>query len=126
MKKKNESKDSYSKLVKELHTFYNKSVDEMERLELHGFVNDDNSPNLEAMEEDDRIGVHEVMVIGTHIGMAKVHEVVHEDELASMEILVGKMLKGELEVRDVAPDGVPEDIIEALEALVKLNKKGKK
>lgn len=126
MKRKNETTDRYELISEKIHDLYNKSVDEMERRELDNFVSDDNSPDIEALDKDKRIDVDDVLVVGIHLGVSRIHHLLHEDELEGMEIRVGKMLKGELEVRDVAPDGVPEDIIEALEALVKLNKKGKK
>ncbi len=124
--KKTTKKDDFKKLV---HSLWDSVDDEVERLELKAFIDDDNMPRMKELNEDDNIGVEEVIILGGYLVLNKLHNELHKDDRDMIEKNLAKVFEGEVGFREVMPDDMPEEVIEALSKMVdsiKSKKKGKK
>ncbi len=114
----------FEKLV---HELWDEADDQMDNKELKQFVTDDNQPHMERLNRSgDDIGIEEVIAIGAYLVLNHLHAELHKHEVSDMEINVKAILKGEKTLREIAPESMPDDIVDALERILKATKKGKK
>ena len=85
--------------------------DEMERRELTGYLYPDNSPRIAELNEDDRVGVEDVLVIGSFMAMNRVYAELHDDEPA---------------VSIITPEDMPAELKELMDEVIKVVKKHQK
>lgn len=133
MKKKTTVKsvdaENLEKITSVIHGMFNHVDDEMDRMELKKFVRDDNLPRFSMLNEDDNIGVEQVLVIGGYLAMNKLHNELHNITNAGLEDKLQAVFNGEIELEAIAPENMPDEILEALGGMIDVIrdiKKGKK
>ena len=116
--------DPDKKLRQELHDLWDSCDDEMEKKELKHFIDDENQPKMHLLEEDnDSIGVEEVILIGAYMTLNHIHQLVHERYAADVAKKVDGVLKGEIEFRTITPANMPPELVDLLDGLVTKSRK---
>ena len=103
---------------KTVHDMWDSLDDEMEKRELKVFIDDENQPKLKMLNEDDNIGVTEVLLVGSYLVLSHLHHELHEAELKEVTKNVDDMFKGKVSLREIAPENMPEELLELLEKLI--------
>lgn len=124
--KNTEVNDKIAKLV---HEMWESCDDSMESHELKHFVDENNAPDIKALNENDGIGVEEVLTIGSYLALSKLHHELHVAEGENIARQLKRVLRGDAEVEVIMPDDMPkeiQDIVKDIVNVIKKNRKGRK
>ena len=117
--------DHLEQFAKNFHEFWDVTDDEIDKRELRHFVDDENQPKLRELNDSD-VSVEDVLVIGAFIALEKLHNDFHETEAVDIKQKIEDMFNGKVELRQIAPKDMPEEVLDALEGIVNLGRDLKK
>lgn len=107
-----EKREAYSKL---LHELLADAEDYVERHELDSYINKDNSPKDEALEEDPNVSVIDVLMIGSILTLRKLHHELHAYDAQDIESALKQIGITSTVIKSVdLPDDVVDTLMKAL------------
>lgn len=113
-------------LRKRIHALLNSADDEMDRVELKGFITEDNMPRLEELNDSETVTVADVLLIGGYLALEKVHNIMHELDAERVSKQVDDMFAGKVEIEAILPDDMPKEVADLLKSIVDITKKSRK
>lgn len=117
--------EGLKQFAENFHEFWDSSDDEIDRRELRHFIDDENQPKIRELNDSD-VSVEDVLVIGSYLALNKLHNDFHQSEADNIKGKIEAMFNGKVELRQIAPGNMPEEVLQALEQIVELGRDMKK